>query len=48
MRVEAAHILAHVSLDGVDIVDGEILVRVDGDQHDSAIRVDGVLIDESD
>ena len=48
MRVEAAHILAHVSLDGVHIVDGEILIRIDGDKHDSTIRVDGVLIDESD
>ena len=47
MRVEAAHVLARVSLDGVDIVDGEILVGVDGDQHDATVGVDGVLMDES-
>ena len=45
--VETAHILARVSLDGVNIVDGEILIGINGHQHDTAISVNGVLIDEA-
>ena len=48
MRVQTAHILAHVGLNGIGVVDGQVMIRIDGDENDAAVRVDRVLVDEAD
>ena len=45
--IQTAHVLAHVGLDCIGIIDRQVMVRVDGYEDDTAICVDRVLIDEA-
>lgn len=47
MRVHVLHVAAIVRLNDLVAVDGQLFVRIDGDQNDATVRVDLVTVEEA-
>ena len=47
VRVHVLHVAPVVRLDHLVAVDGQLLVRIDGDEHDATVCVDLVAVEEA-